>query len=391
MTSSPRPAAGIAAGGAGETFLAHEIPRQGSALRTAAASFASTVEPIVAHARSLGADDWVVTGCGDSLFAGMCAEVWCAAAAGVRLRAVHAMELSRYLYPALTERSVVIAVSHSGTTARVIEAARAARSRGAYVVALTSNADSELAAIADLWVDNAVRAERSNTRTASFQAVALFMRTLATVLAGGEADAGFAEARAAAIEKYVGIAGEQVAALPAEVLASTQWCMVGAGPSYAVAQYGTAKLYEAATVPAHVAELEQLIHCEIFTFGSHSTVVIVAPRGRSISRARELAVGLGRLGVHTVAVTDDEELADSCSAVCMLPAGTAEEDVPFLAILPLQWLALRVALARGENPDLVSNKWINRPLIDDSQQWDERDYSPRAVGTETSRSPRSTL
>lgn len=363
------------------TLLEHEIPLQGTVLLEAAGLFPAAVDEVVAAARGRGADDWVVTGCGDSLFAGMCAEVWCAAAAGVRLRAVHAMELSRYLFPTLTERSVVIAVSHSGTTARVVEAARAARSRGSYVVALTSNPDSDLASIADVWVDNAVRGERSNTRTASFQAVALFMRMLAERLGDGTPDAdGFAKAMAGSIEAYAGTARAQVDALPPEVLASHRWYIVGAGLGHAVAHYGTAKLYEAATVPAHAAELEQMIHCEIFTVDPHSTVVIVAPDGPSISRARELAGGLGRLGVHTVAVTDDAELAGLCTAACMLPAGTVEADLPFLAVLPLQWLALRVALDRGEDPDLVANKWVNRPLIDASQQWDDGDYVIRADG-----------
>ena len=88
------------------------------------------------------------------------------------------------------------------------------------------------------------------------------------------------------------------------------------------------------------------------------------------------------LGAVTIAVTDDEELARTATFAVRLPAALHEDDLSFMAILPLQWLALRLAGARGENPDLVANKWVNRPLIDDSEQWGPMMYR----GTTGSRS-----
>lgn len=360
-----------------QTYLEQEIPRQGAVLRTADASFSQTVDEVIAQAVARGCDDWVVTGCGDSLFAGMCAEVWFAQIAGRRLRAVHAMELSRYLYQALTPRSVVLAVSHSGTTARVLEAARAARSRGAYVVAVTANPDSELALLADTWIDNSVRDERSNTRTASFQAVSLLMRRLAQSLAGDAAAPRLASpaALADAVEAIVEPAREQVAALDEDILRAEHWLFVGAGHGHAVAEYGMAKMYEAATLPAHAAELEQMIHSQIFTIRAGTVVVVICPRGRGLSRAQELVEGLEKLGASTIVVTNDEILADAATASLRLPVTMDEQDLPFLSAVPLQWLALRVAQLRGANPDLVENKTVNRPLIDLSAQWSDADYA----------------
>lgn len=363
------------------SWLEREIPRQGDVLRRAAATFPGPVDRVVREAATRGADDWVVTGCGDSLFAGLCAEVWFARRAGLRLRAVPAMELSRYLYEALTPRSVVLAVSHSGSTARVVEAARAARSRGAYVVAVTANADSELVATADIWIDNSVHDERSNCRTASFQAVSALMRMLAERLA---AEAGRGPARpvvpAAAVQAYVEDARSQVDALDDALLSGDHWLFSGAGLGYPTAQYGMAKMYEAATVPAHVSELEQMIHCEIFTVRPGSTVVVVCPRGRALSRALELAEGLAKLRATALAITDDDELAGRCTAAVRLPP-MAEEELPFLAAVPLQWLALRVALSRGQDPDLVANKHVNRPLIDNSRAWRDEYLNDGPVGT----------
>jgi len=361
------------------SWLEREIPLQGEVLHRAAKVLAGPVDRVVREAESRGADDWVVTGCGDSLFAGLCAEVWFARRAGRRLRAVPAMELSRYLYEALTWRSVVLVVSHSGSTARVVEAARAARSRGAYVVAVTANAHSELVAVADTWIDNSVHDERSNCRTASFQAVSALMRMLAERLsaAAGRA-AGRPVVPAGAVQAFLQDARSQVDAIDGGLLTGDHWVFTGAGLGHATAQYGMAKMYEAATVPAHGSELEQMIHCEIFTVRAGSTVVIVCPRGRALSRALELAEGVARLRATVLAITDDDELASRCRAAVRLP-GMTEDELPFLAAVPLQWLALRVALSRGQDPDLVANKEVNRPLIDNSRQWrDEYRHDPPA-------------
>lgn len=365
------------------SFLEQEIPLQPEVLRTAAESFSDPVAALLEAVDDRGVDDWVVTGCGDSLFAGMCAEVWFARLAGVRLRPVPAMHLSREVYPSLSRRSVVLAVSHSGTTARVVEAARAARSRGAFVVAVTADPESELARQADLWIDNTVRGERSNCRTASFQAVSLLMRMLAEALAAraGRQVRSFDPDQLTA---YVEESRRQVDRIPAAQLAGAHWLFTGSGLGMAVAEYGMAKAYEAATLAAHSVELEQLIHCEIFTVGPRTVAVIICPSGRAVSRALELARGLAQLGATTITVTDHDGLAEACTHALRLPPGLSEDDLPFLAILPLQWLALRLAQVRGENPDLVSNKAVNRPLIDHSEQWGSDMYAAAAAAAAVS-------
>lgn len=362
------------------SLLEQEIPLQPEVLRRAAASFAGPVEELLNALSARDVDDWVVTGCGDSLFTGLCAEVWFARLAGRRLRAVQAMQLSRETYEGLTERSVVLAVSHSGTTARVVEAARAARSRGAFVVAVTANAASELGELADFWIDNSVRDERSNCRTASFQAVALLMRMLAEGLAR-RAGRDVMRAGIERVGPWIPQALRDVELLKDAELSGEHWIFTGSGLGFAVAEYGMAKFYEAATLPAHIVELEQFIHCEIFTVRPGTTVVLVCPAGRAASRAVELAKGLAALGAVTIAVTNDPELSEAATHTLALPDDLDEEDLPFVGVLPLQWLALRIAELRGENPDVVANKSINRPLIDDSAQWGPEQYAAgRAVG-----------
>jgi len=82
-----------------------------------------------------------------------------------------------------------------------------------------------------------------------------------------------------------------------------------------------AKAYEAASLPAHSVEMEQFIHCEIFTVREGTNVVIICPAGRTTSRAVELARGLSALNAVTIAITDDAELAEAATHAVRLPDG----------------------------------------------------------------------
>jgi glutamine---fructose-6-phosphate transaminase (isomerizing) len=360
---------------ANQTFLEAEIPQQGDLLRDVLTSRVDTVRDVVRAASELEPSGWVVTGCGDSLFAGMCAEYWFAELGRLPLRAIHALAFSRYLYRSIDSGSVVFAVSFSGSTARVVEAAVAAKSRGAAVVAVTANRDSRLVELADWWLPNDALAERSNCRTLSFEAACALLHLVAADVA--EVATPHASTIAAAVDTAVADSAQQLQKIVASLPSGLEFTLIGGGYGYPLACYGAAKLYEAATIPAHAAELEQFIHCEIFPVSSSSCVVLIAPQGASYARAVEVARGLRELGAVTIGISDEPELGELCNHFVQLPAGLGESELPYAAAVPLQYLALEVALRSGENPDIVANKRVNRPLIESPLAWTAEDYEVR--------------
>jgi glucosamine--fructose-6-phosphate aminotransferase (isomerizing) len=371
----------MTAGNEQQPLLASEILLQGDTLQDVLRQRVGAVtETVQALARD-GYRDWVVTGCGDSLFAGMCAEVWFPRAAGVPLRAIHALHFSRYLYRGTGPGSAVFALSYSGNTARVVEAAVAAKSRGAAVVAVTANSASRLVELADYFLPNDAISERSNCRTASFQAACMLLRLSAAAL--GETRRAQPMAQPAglpdAVRSFALECGPNANRIVQALPDGLTFTSIGGGYSYPISCYGAAKLYEAATVPAHSSELEQFVHCEIFPVDNRSCVVITAPRGASFRRAVEVADGLTQLEAVTVGISDEPGFAQHCRHFIQLPQGWDESLIPFLACVPHQYLALYLALRAGDDPDLVSNKWVNRPLIERSEQWAEVDYLTREV------------
>lgn len=355
-----------------KTLLEAEIPLQGDLLRSVLTARVTTVRDVIRAATEKTPTGWVVTGCGDSLFAGMCAEYWFADLDRLPLRAIHALAFSRYLYRAVDSGSVVFAVSFSGSTARVVEAAVAAKSRGASIVAVTANPDSRLVELADWWLPNDAVEERSNTRTLSFQAACGLLNLVATEVGGVPHPQ--AAAIADGVDAVVRDAAHGVKAIVASLPDGLDFTVVGGGYGYPLACYGAAKLYEAATIPAHAAELEQFIHCEIFPISDSSCVVMIAPQGASYARAVEVAGGLRELGAVTIGISNEPAFAELCTHFVPLPPGLNERGLPYVAAVPLQYLALELALRRGDNPDLVANKRVNRPLIESALEWDARDY-----------------
>jgi glucosamine--fructose-6-phosphate aminotransferase (isomerizing) len=154
----------------------------------------------------------------------------------------------------------------------------------------------------------------------------------------------------------VGELGHQLAALTSSAVEgarqwarrlaeSTQVVFLGAGPNWATAQFGMAKLMEAASRPASARELEEWAHLEYFVTTRDSEVVICAPDGACLSRAEELWREVEFLGASSTVITQDPNRFSSGhrTRVFTLPKEVGEPYTPLLCATPLAlgayWLA----------------------------------------------------
>src|SRR5258705_1670080 len=92
----------------------------------------------------------ILSGCGDPYFAGMAARLAMERDGGVRCQSIEALELARYAIryvPVLPRPPLLVAVSHSDSVGRTIEAPATAAAFGGHTVALTGRADGRLAQV----------------------------------------------------------------------------------------------------------------------------------------------------------------------------------------------------------------------------------------------------
>ena len=294
------------------------------------------------------------TGCGDSAFAGLAAELAFHRHSGVVPRAVHALDLSRYLVRYLPARSVVIALSFSGKVGRTTEAAAQARSFGHRVVALTNAPEGQLAAASHEILPIEVKTLGFSPGTSTYVGMLTTLLALAGALAELRGDGG----------RFRGALGD----LPAKVAATLDACagpaldaaamvlgapwlaFLGAGPNEATARFGAAKMFEGPQLVGVSTNLEEWAHEQYFVTSPGDPVVLVNPSGAGWSRGSEILDELRFMGAAPVLVSDKQPTSDAVKGEFYLPlaAGVAEELSPVTACLPLALLGFHLARLGGK-------------------------------------------
>jgi sugar/nucleoside kinase (ribokinase family)/fructoselysine-6-P-deglycase FrlB-like protein len=292
----------------------------------------------------------VLTGCGDSMFAGSAATLAFARLSGIEAEAVHAIDLARYRVRYLRPGTAVVAISYSGEAGRTIEAAAQARRFGHPVVALTGPKEGRLAGEADRMLVLDVPTTGFSPGTSTYVAMAAAL--METAVQMGRSRAGAVEARAllatapeaadVTLARSLGPAREV-----AERLARHRSVtFIGAGPNEASARFGAAKLFEGPQMLGVATNLEEWAHEDYFVTVAGSPVVMIAPTGASFDRAQEILAELAFVGADVVVVSDRE--AAGGPAWLPLAPGLPEEFTPLLSALPLSLLAYFMAQVNGK-------------------------------------------
>ncbi len=294
-----------------------------------------------------------VVGQGDSYIAGVAAEM-AFFAEGLSVRTQHAQHFRDYAIDGMRspEHTLVVGVSASGATERVVQALVAARDRGAATLAVTGRAGSAAAAAADrdLLVELSEKERSPGIR--SYQASLAALLMAASTLGGSDVPAAKFEALPSAVGATVRAALACCPAIAASVADAPTIMFAGTGPSYGAALYAAAKLVEAAGVTASGHELEDWWHVDRFKTPSDLPLVVIAPPGRSNLRALELARKAREIGRRVIVVASraDTALARYADAVIPVCGEAPEELSPLLYHICGGALAAALASRLGRNP-----------------------------------------
>lgn len=300
---------------------------------------------------SQGIENLVVTGCGDSYFAGLATALAFQRHAGVHAQGVHALDFARYQVRYLPPRSAVICVSFSGKVGRTIEAAVQASRFGALTIALTGNADGELARAAGTLLPVEVPTLGFSPGTSTYLGMVAALTDLA--LRWGQARGRDVRAARAALGTVPELAGQTLAgcAGPAEKaarsLAGEPWItFLGGGPNEASAKFGAAKLFEGPQLLGISTSIEEWAHEEYFVSSAGTPVVMVAPSGASADRAAEILSEIDFIAGRPIVISD---LPPAVPAQHLpLAPGLAEEFSPLLTALPLSLIGFHLAEVLGK-------------------------------------------
>lgn len=277
--------------------------------------------------------------------------------------AVEAGELLHYGLSDVGPECLVVLVSQSGRSVETVAVAERLAARGhPRVVAVTNDADSPLAAHAQVVLPILAGTEATvatKTWATTFTVLALFADALAPV-PGGPLTRHPADALVAltSVAATVGMADAPASGMGGCVALM----VVGRGPAHAAADYGALILKETVAMPAEAFSGGSFRHGPLEVAGPSVGVIVLAPSGPTRSLCEGLASETAALGSPTWLVTDDGRpdglAADRLTAatdrpwVTTLPA-VDEAWSPLTMSVPMQRFAAAMARGRGRVPGVL--------------------------------------
>ena len=261
----------------------------------------------------------VLTGCGDSYAACMAMKYAFEMLTDIPTEVVSTIELSRFYHEKQmgvdSRNPLVIAVSNSGTGARIQEAVQRARLHGCYVLGITGIEDSPLGLNSDkiLKLNIPSFASAPGTRSYEVSLIALYLLAIRF----GEVRGKYTMDQAMDYRYDIKNQGKLLAEMLPEMDVqcfeiAKQWkdfpCydFVGSGFDYATAWFGQAKILEATGKFAMHINSEEWFHLNFFARDSKNmgTIVVANTLNPAHSRNQELVHYANVLERPLVVITD---------------------------------------------------------------------------------------
>lgn len=328
-----------------------EIISQTEAWREALAVVTAQAEALRSLWEQGRFDSVVFTGCGSTYYLSLAAAALWQTLMDVPALGTPAGEL--YLYPRAScgplkdRRTLLVAVSRSGTTSETMAAAKRFKDSGlGAVIVVTNYGDTPLAALGDVTIAIPSGQEESVVQTRSFASMYVATTALTATLAGDMALLQAMDALPRYGQKL--IAGyEPLARRIGSSLDLRRFYFLGSGPRYGLACEASLKLKEMTLTDSEPFHFLEFRHGPMSMVNDKAMVIglISAQNGRHemqvLKEMRELGGHILSLGDRDADVEFRSELPEAIRNVLYLPV--------------LQLVAYHRSLAKGLDPDHPNN------------------------------------
>ncbi|MEW6663068.1 MAG: glutamine--fructose-6-phosphate transaminase (isomerizing) [Bacillota bacterium] len=270
----------------------------------------------------------------------------------------------RYRDPLVDQNTLTVIISQSGETADTLAGLRAAKTRGARIVAVTNVVGSSIAREAHDVIYTMAGPEIAVASTKAYVTQLEAMYLLAGFL--GQARGTLTLQDAAELTYALQSLPQQVHELLAQESSIKKWAermakwedtfFIGRGLDYAVALEGSLKLKEISYIHAEAYAAGELKHGTLALITEGVPVIALATQPDLYDKMLSNITEVKARGAHVTALTlpDNKDLAKAVDEVFYLPPANPLV-TPVLTVIPLQLLAYYAAVCRDCDVDKPRN------------------------------------
>lgn len=324
-----------------------EIITQPTAWEDALTAFAGIAPMLKASWQEIEANQVLFIGCGSTHYLSLTAAALFQQATGVAARAVPSSELLLFDKMVIADpaRTLLVAISRSGTTTETITAvSKFQQQGGAAVWTITCYPDSPLAQLSDIVLPTVAAQEQSVAQTRSFASMMIMAQALAAHL-GGEDWTMLHE-----LPKYGRTLIAQTNATMQELALRTdltRFTFLGSGPQYGIASEAMLKMTEMSLTVAYAFHFMEY---------RHGPMSMANPEAAIIGLLSATVTAHEKQVLAEMAANDALTLAIAPGGKDIhLPNHLPMWAYPVLYLPPLQLLAYHRAIAKGLDPDNPRN------------------------------------
>lgn len=256
-----------------------------------------------------------------------------------------------YLEDFITKKSLIIALSQSGETIDVIEPLNRARDKGSTIASLVNVLGSSIYRMSDRKILLGVGPEKAVASTKAYTAKLSMLILLSYALVNNVKE-GKKELLLAAKEiKKIMDNRSALDSLADKVKNTDHIYLVGRGKSYATALEGALKIKEVSYIHAEGMAGGELKHGPIALITKGTPCIVIAPDDETYDAIISNAMEIKARGGYIIGIAARKELVFDT----WIPVKDCGNASVISHVVPLQYLAYALALAKNLDPDKPRN------------------------------------
>jgi len=342
-------------------YMLKEIFEEPEALKRTIILERERIQKIASEVNSENYEVIYITGSGTSYHAGLASQYALSNLTGLVAAALPASEFQRWVPSKTLRKTLLMAISQSGESSDVLEAAETASRRNISLLAVTNTLGSTLAKMADFCIFPRSGRELAipATKTYVTQLMSIFMFSVDLALRGRR-NGEFARMRdrlymaPQALEDTLKSLEPQIREAAERFKDKNVIFLLGSGPNYATALEGALKLKETCRIFAEGFAAREFLHGPM-RLVDERTLMIILTLSDEIEAAIRLGNSLRNFGASVIFISEESHdaarLAENSDETFLVSSRLPKIFSPILYVVPLQIFAYYTSIFKGLNPD----------------------------------------